>query len=102
MLGRLRPSSENPPGFIRGECQNNYVSPTFAGQVADALEEAAGGWHSVKDGAPDDYKPVLFFTAAGDYIAGYYDSECKAYCDRTGFRHIVTHWRELPAEPDKE
>ena len=81
---------------------NNYVSPTFAGKVADALEEAAGGWHSVKDGAPDDYKPVLLYTAAGDMVVGYYDSESKSYCDISGFRHIASHWRELPAEPDKE
>lgn len=78
---------------------NNYVSPTFAGQVADALEGAYGGWRSVKDGAPEEYKPVLMFTATGDMIVGYYDSEHKSYCDNSGFSYIVTHWRELPPRP---
>ena len=78
---------------------NNYVSPTFAGAVADALEGAAGDWHSVKDDSPDDYKPILLYTAAGDMVVGYYDSEHKSYCDISGFRHIASHWRELPPSP---
>jgi len=67
----------------------------------EAAWNGAGGWISVEDELPDDYELKLVTNGAIHGIA-YYHSNGNSWQYQTQTIFNVTHWRPLPAPPERK
>ena len=101
MLGRLRPSSENPPGFIRGECQDRWVPvtegfPELNKQVlVHAVGKAEGFIGDAVTAITERFLYKLLPSSEGT-------EEWRSPWSYFLTDYKITHWRYLPMPPETD
>lgn len=62
-----------------------------------------GGWISVKDRLPEDYKEVLAYDSEHkEIVIAFYDSEYEEWTYDDWYDGEITHWQSLPELPEVE